>query len=113
MGVVYLLACLLEPFMPSFSTEVSNLHFLPEQRANGSVKQRFDPPNILSICLLQVLKQLSLPLDLSLSDEKGDVGKAKRPWEVIPAGHRIGTPVPLFKELVYMLFCYSVLPVLF
>ncbi|KAJ9555578.1 hypothetical protein OSB04_010192 [Centaurea solstitialis] len=66
-GVVYLLACLLEPFMPSFSTEV--------------------------------LKQLSLPLELSLSDEKGDVGKAKRPWEIIPAGHRIGTPVPLFKEL--------------
>ncbi|KAI3706215.1 hypothetical protein L6452_23809 [Arctium lappa] len=66
-GVVYLLACLLEPFMPSFSMEV--------------------------------LKQLSLPLELSLSDEKGDVGKAKRPWEIIPAGHRIGTPVPLFKEL--------------
>ncbi|KAJ0617289.1 putative methionine--tRNA ligase [Helianthus annuus] len=66
-GVVYLLACLLEPFMPSFSVEV--------------------------------LKQLSLPLQLSLSDEKGDVEKAKRPWEMVPAGHRIGTPAPLFKEL--------------
>ncbi|XP_076948188.1 putative methionine--tRNA ligase isoform X1 [Bidens hawaiensis] len=66
-GVVFLLACLLEPFMPSFSIEV--------------------------------LKQLSLPLQLSLSDEKGDVEKAKRPWEMVPAGHRIVTPVPLFKEL--------------
>ncbi|XP_023747762.1 methionine--tRNA ligase, cytoplasmic [Lactuca sativa] len=66
-GVVYLLACLLEPFMPSFS--------------------------------IQVLKQLSLPHQLSLCDEKGDVEKAKRPWEMIPSGHRIGTPVPLFREL--------------
>nr|GEV09805.1 probable methionine--tRNA ligase [Tanacetum cinerariifolium] len=66
-GVVYLLACLLEPFMPSFSSEV--------------------------------LKQLNMPLQLSLSDEKGDVVKAKSPWEIIPDGHKIGTPVPLFKEL--------------
>ncbi|PWA40939.1 methionine--tRNA ligase [Artemisia annua] len=66
-GVVYLLACLLEPFMPSFSIEV--------------------------------LKQLNMPLQLSLSDEKGDVAKAKTPWEIIPVGHKIGTPVPLFKEL--------------
>nr|GEW65464.1 probable methionine--tRNA ligase [Tanacetum cinerariifolium] len=64
-GVVYLLACLLEPFMPSFS--------------------------------VKVLKQLALPLHLSLSDE--DVQKAKRPWELIPSGHRIGTPVPLFTGL--------------
>nr|XP_043635554.1 probable methionine--tRNA ligase [Erigeron canadensis] len=66
-GVVYLLACLLEPFMPSFSVEV--------------------------------LKQLNLPSELSLSDDKGDVLKAKCPWEIIPAGHKIGAPVPLFKEL--------------
>ncbi|KAL3619993.1 hypothetical protein CASFOL_034905 [Castilleja foliolosa] len=68
-GLVYLLACLLEPFMPSFS--------------------------------LEVLKQLNLPLDkqLTLSDENGDVERAKRPWEYIPAGHKIGTPAPLFKEL--------------
>lgn len=68
-GLVYLLACLLEPFMPSFT--------------------------------LEVLKQLNLPLEaqISLSDEKGDVERAKRPWEIIPAGHRIGTPAPLFKEL--------------
>ncbi|KAD7478040.1 hypothetical protein R6Q59_026451 [Mikania micrantha] len=66
-GVVSLLACLLEPFMPSFSIEV--------------------------------LKQLNLPLQLSLSDEKGDIVKAKSPWDIVPAGHRIGTPAPLFKEL--------------
>ncbi|XP_047321454.1 probable methionine--tRNA ligase [Impatiens glandulifera] len=68
-GVAYLLACLLEPFMPSFSQEV--------------------------------LKQLNWPNEakISLSDEKGDIGKAKKPWEFIPAGHKIGTPEPLFKEL--------------
>ncbi|PSS19310.1 Methionine--tRNA ligase [Actinidia chinensis var. chinensis] len=68
-GLVYLLACLLEPFMPSFS--------------------------------LEVLKQLNLPpeLQVSLSDEKGDIEKAKRPWEFLPAGHKIGIPEPLFKEL--------------
>nr|XP_016478698.1 PREDICTED: probable methionine--tRNA ligase [Nicotiana tabacum] len=68
-GLVYLLACLLEPFMPSFSREV--------------------------------LKQLNLPpeMQLSLADEKGDVANSKRPWNIIPAGHKIGTPAPLFKEL--------------
>ncbi|XP_052202039.1 probable methionine--tRNA ligase isoform X1 [Diospyros lotus] len=68
-GLVYILACLLEPFMPSFS--------------------------------LEVLKQLNLPPDIhdSLSDGKGDIEKAKRPWEFVPAGHKIGTPEPLFKEL--------------
>ncbi|XP_009619836.1 probable methionine--tRNA ligase [Nicotiana tomentosiformis] len=68
-GLVYLLACLLEPFMPPFSHEV--------------------------------LKQLNLPPEtqLSLADEKGDVANSKRPWNIIPAGHKIGTPAPLFKEL--------------
>uniref|UniRef100_A0A5B7AHJ9 methionine--tRNA ligase n=1 Tax=Davidia involucrata TaxID=16924 RepID=A0A5B7AHJ9_DAVIN len=66
-GLVYLLACLLEPFMPSFS--------------------------------LEVLKQLNFPPEtqVSLSDEKGDIGKD--PWEFLPAGHKIGKPEPLFKEL--------------
>ncbi|CAN4095957.1 unnamed protein product [Withania somnifera] len=66
-GLVYLLACLLEPFMPSFSREV--------------------------------LKQLNLPPEtqLSLSDER--VENSKRPWAILPAGHKIGTPAPLFKEL--------------
>ncbi|KAG2716712.1 hypothetical protein I3760_03G140800 [Carya illinoinensis] len=68
-GLVYLLASLLEPFMPSFS--------------------------------LKVLKQLNLPADstLSLSDEAGDLEKARKPWEVLPDGHKIGTPEPLFKEM--------------
>ncbi|CAN4107138.1 unnamed protein product [Withania somnifera] len=68
-GLVYLLACLLEPFMPSFSREV--------------------------------LKQLNLPPEtqLSLSDEGGDIENSRRPWAILPAGHRIGTPAPLFKEL--------------
>ncbi|KVI08255.1 Aminoacyl-tRNA synthetase, class 1a, anticodon-binding [Cynara cardunculus var. scolymus] len=46
-----------------------------------------------------VLKQLNLPLQLSLSDDKGDIARANSPWQIIPVGHRIGTPVPLFKEL--------------
>ncbi|GJM84455.1 hypothetical protein PR202_ga00125 [Eleusine coracana subsp. coracana] len=68
-GVVHLLACLLEPFMPSFSKEV--------------------------------LQQLNLcPVEhLSFSDEKGDRDKARRPWDLIPSGHKIGRPAPLFKGL--------------
>lgn len=68
-GLVYLLACLLEPFMPSFS--------------------------------LEVLKQLNLPAEtkFSLSDENGDLERARKPWEILPACHRIGMPSPLFKEL--------------
>ncbi|KAI4310769.1 hypothetical protein MLD38_035720 [Melastoma candidum] len=68
-GLVHILACLLEPFMPSFS--------------------------------LEVFKQLNLAAEsqLSLQDEKGDVENAKRPWQIVPAGHKIGTPEPLFKEL--------------
>ncbi|XP_031379434.1 methionine--tRNA ligase, cytoplasmic [Punica granatum] len=67
-GLVHLLACLLEPFMPSFSFEV--------------------------------FKQINLsPTGISLGDEAGDVDRAKRPWEIIPAGHKIGKPEPLFKEL--------------
>ncbi|KAL9240102.1 hypothetical protein vseg_014360 [Gypsophila vaccaria] len=67
-GLVYVLACLLEPFMPSFSIEV--------------------------------LKQLNMPqLQVSLSDENDDIQKIKKPWEILPAGHKIGKPEPLFKEL--------------
>ncbi|KAH0676626.1 hypothetical protein KY285_024427 [Solanum tuberosum] len=68
-GLVYLLACLLEPFMPSFSREV--------------------------------LKQLNMPPEtqFSLSDEGGDIENGKRPWDILPAGYKIGTPAPLFKEL--------------
>ncbi|KAJ4824393.1 hypothetical protein Tsubulata_026337 [Turnera subulata] len=67
-GLVYLLGCLLGPFMPAFSQKV--------------------------------FKQLNMPLDpISLSDERGNIYKSKRPWEIIPAGHRIGTPEPLFTKL--------------
>ncbi|RHN64385.1 putative methionine--tRNA ligase [Medicago truncatula] len=69
-GIVYLLACLLEPFMPSFT--------------------------------LEVFKQLNLSVEvhLSLSDDKGDVDRVRRPWDILSAGHKIGTPKPLFRELV-------------
>ncbi|KAK1267693.1 putative methionine--tRNA ligase [Acorus gramineus] len=68
-GLVYLLASLLEPFMPSFSIEV--------------------------------LKQLNMPPEtqLSLCHEKGDIDLAGRPWDILPAGHKIGNPKPLFKSM--------------
>ncbi|GLT61022.1 hypothetical protein SLA2020_337580 [Shorea laevis] len=68
-GLVHILACLLEPFMPSFTVEV--------------------------------FKQLNLPQQeqLSLSDEKGEIDRARRLWEIVPAGHKIGEPKPLFEEL--------------
>ncbi|GLU08690.1 hypothetical protein SLE2022_255870 [Rubroshorea leprosula] len=68
-GLIHILACLLEPFMPSFTVEV--------------------------------FKQLNLPHQeqVSLCDEKGDVDRARRPWELVPAHHRIGEPKPLFEEL--------------
>lgn len=68
-GLVYLLACLLEPFMPSFSKDVlQQLNLCPEEH-------------------------------ISISDERGDGDKAKTPWDLIPSNHRIGKPVPLFKAL--------------
>ncbi|XP_057456803.1 probable methionine--tRNA ligase [Lotus japonicus] len=68
-GLVYLLACLLEPFIPSFTVEV--------------------------------FKQLNLSTDmhLSLCDDKGDIDRVRRPWDLISVGHKIGTPKPLFREL--------------
>ncbi|KAM0924773.1 hypothetical protein ACQ4PT_004700 [Festuca glaucescens] len=68
-GLVYLLACLLQPFMPSFSKDV--------------LQQ-------LNLCLEE---------HISFSDERGDSNKAKTPWDLIPSNHRIGKPVPLFKAL--------------
>lgn len=49
-----------------------------------------------------MLKQLNLPPEaqVSLCDENGDYEKATKPWEMLPVGHTIGTPYPLFKELV-------------
>ena len=49
---------------------------------------------------LQVLSQLNLPASsLSLSDVSDDVARASRPWELVPAGHRIGAVEPIFKEM--------------
>ncbi|KMZ68773.1 Methionine--tRNA ligase [Zostera marina] len=68
-GIVYILAALLEPFMPSFSAEVT--------------------------------KQLNLSpgAKFSLINEKGELILGKQPWNILPCGHKIGTPEPLFKEL--------------
>ncbi|KAF9607486.1 hypothetical protein IFM89_036083 [Coptis chinensis] len=66
-GLVYLLASLLEPFMPSFSVEV--------------------------------LKQLNLPPEILVQDEKGDLDRARKLWDILPKDHKIGTPEPLFREL--------------
>ncbi|KAI3841026.1 hypothetical protein MKX03_018257 [Papaver bracteatum] len=69
-ALVYILASLLESFMPSISVEV--------------------------------VKHLILPSEFlphSLSNEKGDTDRAGIPWEIVPSGHKIGTPKPLFKEL--------------
>ncbi|KDP26365.1 hypothetical protein JCGZ_17523 [Jatropha curcas] len=68
-GLVYLLSCLLEPFMPSFSHKVFRLLKLPRET-------RF-----------------------SLSEEDNYLEKAHKPWEIIPAGHKIEKPYPLFKKL--------------
>ncbi|XP_073103734.1 probable methionine--tRNA ligase isoform X2 [Elaeis guineensis] len=68
-GLVYLLASLLEPFMPSFSVEVlRQLNIAPETH-------------------------------LSFCDEKGETEKAKKLWAFLSSGHKIGKPEPLFKEL--------------
>ncbi|CAI9105589.1 OLC1v1004538C1 [Oldenlandia corymbosa var. corymbosa] len=67
-GLVYLLATLLEPFMPSVYAKIRkqlNLH--PEEES-------------LSLC-------------------DGDIERASRPWELLPGGHRIGTPLPIFKQI--------------
>jgi methionyl-tRNA synthetase len=49
----------------------------------------------------KVLCQLNLSTeDLSFSEEKGETAKGKSPWDFVPAGHKIGKPAPLFKELV-------------
>eukprot|EP00271_Cylindrocystis_brebissonii_P015479 TRINITY_DN38386_c0_g1_i1.p1 TRINITY_DN38386_c0_g1~~TRINITY_DN38386_c0_g1_i1.p1 ORF type:complete len:1047 (-),score=186.67 TRINITY_DN38386_c0_g1_i1:369-3509(-) len=48
----------------------------------------------------KVLAQLNLPpSSLTLCDETGDVARASRPWEILPRGHRIGQPEPIFAEM--------------
>ena len=111
MGLVFLLSCLLEPFMPSFCLEVKSVRLytvcivknsLPDDYHNVLIFNRF------VLYDMKVLKQLNLPPEkrLSLCNENGDLERARKPWELMPAGHKIGTPEPLFNELVNMLFCY-------
>ena len=52
------------------------------------------------LVVLKVLKQLNLPSDTPIFLEKGDIDRVSRTWEILPTGHKIGTPKPLFKELV-------------
>ncbi|CAA7027942.1 unnamed protein product [Microthlaspi erraticum] len=47
----------------------------------------------------EVFKQLDLPPQFSLSDERGEVLLTSRPWEILPPSHKIGSPKPLFNEL--------------
>lgn len=49
---------------------------------------------------IKVFKQLNLPSETQLSLSDGDIERARRPWEIVPCGHKIGKPEPLFKELV-------------
>jgi hypothetical protein len=58
---------------------------------------------------IQLLQQPNLCPEehLSFSDEKGDRNRARRPWDLMPSGHRIGKPAPLFKGLVYPLFNFA------
>ncbi|KAJ4900198.1 putative methionine--tRNA ligase [Raphanus sativus] len=46
-----------------------------------------------------VFEQLNLLPLFSLSDERGELLQASRPWEILPPNHRIGTPRPLFEFL--------------
>lgn len=109
-GLVYLLAALLEPFMPSFSKEVSLLgpavsskHPLPAAQYGFNRSRLFYLGN-------QVLRQLNLPPGslLSFYDDSGESNIGKKPWQFLPSGLCIGKPVPLFKELVCR-FTYSIL----
>jgi hypothetical protein len=52
----------------------------------------------------QVLAQLNLPPStLSLVEENGDLERAGEPWVLVPAGHTIGSPEPIFSEMVSFL----------
>lgn len=69
---------------------------------NSWVPNIFQHITLLCFLALKVFKQLNLSTEmhLSLSDDKGDVDKVRRPWDLLSAGHKIGTPKPLFRELV-------------
>ena len=52
------------------------------------------------LVVLKVLKQLNLPPNTPILLKKGVIDRVSRPWEILLAGHKIGTLEPLFKELV-------------
>ena len=55
------------------------------------------------ILFLQVLEQLSMTCEtLSLCDEKSDVEQARKPWNIVLAGHKIEKIEPLFLEMVLL-----------
>jgi hypothetical protein len=100
-----------------FSQGISCIQHLLDLKvpSNGYLKLFVSPSNASALFFflffsfffsLKVLNQLNLPPEtlLSLSDETGDLERARKPWEILPAGHKIGTPEPLFRELVYVLF---------
>ncbi|BFG30737.1 hypothetical protein CerSpe_170110 [Prunus speciosa] len=41
-------------------------------------------------------------MHISLCDDKGDIDRARRPWENVPVGHKIEKPEPLFMELKFV-----------
>lgn len=53
---------------------------------------------LLCFLALKVFKQLNLSAEVHLS--LCDIDRVRRPWDIISAGHKIGTPKPLFRELV-------------
>lgn len=59
----------------------------------------------------QVLAQLNLPPStLSLVEENGDLKRAGEPWVLVAAGHTIGSPKPIFSEMVsFLLMLVTVL----
>lgn len=64
------------------------------------------PQSSLCAIFYKVLRQLNLSPEenLSFSEEKGEIAKAKTPWDLVPVGHKIGKPIPLFEELVRLSF---------
>lgn len=66
------------------------------------------------LMVFKVLRQLNVAPEtyLSFCDKKGEIEKAKKPWDFLPSGHKIGKPEPLFKELVRIIWCLDVAPFL-
>ena len=58
---------------------------------------------VTQMIFLHVLKQINMPCEtLSLCDEKCDVEQVRKPWNIVPASHKIGKQEPLFSEMVLL-----------